>query len=62
MEPNMKLNPAKLPRALAELAHSNQFLKISNLISFGLSFLMLVLAIYQAGKSLGKILPSGSGA
>lgn len=47
----MKLMPARFPRALAELAHSNQFLKISNLISFGLSFLMLILALYQAGKA-----------
>lgn len=50
MEPNMKLSSAKLPRALGALAHSNQFLKIINLVSFAFSFLMLALAFYQATK------------
>lgn len=46
MEPNMptKLQLPKLPKALGELAHSNQFLKISALASYGFCILTLILA------------------
>lgn len=47
MEPNMptKLKLPKLPKTLGELAHSNQFLKISVLVSYGFSILMVALAL-----------------
>ncbi len=49
MEP-IKLQSARLPRALGELAHSNQLLKFSAFVAYCLSFLTLVLLFLQASK------------
>ena len=48
MEPNVsntKLRLPKLPKALGDLAHSNQFLKISVFASYGLCILMVVVTL-----------------
>lgn len=53
MEPNMptKLQLPKLPKALGELAHSNQFLKVSVLVSYGISILMVALALILSRRA-----------
>lgn len=53
MEPNMptKLKLPKLPKALGELAHSNQFLKVSVLVSYGFSILMVALALILSRRA-----------
>lgn len=50
MNENIKLKIRKFPKALAELSHSNQFLKISTLSSYGLCALMMMVIFYQASK------------
>lgn len=50
MNENIKLRIRKFPKALAELSHSNQFLKISTLSSYGLCALMMIVIFYQATK------------
>jgi len=51
MENKTKLQIARLPRALGELAHSNQFLKISALAAYCFCFLMIALSFYQAARA-----------
>lgn len=51
MENKKKLQIARLPKALGELAHSNQFLKISALAAYCLCFLMVALSFYQAARA-----------
>lgn len=41
-----KLQLPKFTKAFGELAHSNQFLKISVLVSYGVSLLMVMLALF----------------
>ena len=50
MNQNIQLKIKKLPKALAELSHSNQFMKMSALCSFGICFLLVALCIYLAAK------------
>jgi hypothetical protein len=53
MEPNMpslKLQLPRLPKAVGELAHSNQFLKISVLVSYGFSILMVLLCFFLSRR------------
>lgn len=51
MENKTKLQLARLPKALGELAHSNQFLKISAIVSYYFCFLMIALSFYQAARA-----------
>lgn len=51
MEETVKLKIRKLPKALAELSHSNQFLKISTFSLFCLTWVMLMVLVYQATKA-----------
>jgi len=51
MKEPIKLRLRKLPLALAELSHSNQFLKISNFSLLVLTGLMLMVLLYQATKA-----------
>lgn len=50
MNENIKLKIRKFPKALAELSHSNQFLKISTLSAYGLCAFMMMVIFYQATK------------
>lgn len=50
MNENIKLKIREFPKALAELSHSNQFLKISTLSAYGLCALMMMVIFYQATK------------
>ena len=50
MDKNIQLKLARLPKALGDLAHSNQFLKISALVSYCFCLLMMGLAFYQSSK------------
>ncbi len=50
MNQKIQLKIKKLPRALAELSHSNQFLKMSAFCSYGVCLLLVALCIYQAAK------------
>lgn len=50
MNQNIQLKIKKLPRALAELSHSNQFLKMSAFCSYAVCFLLVALCIYQAAR------------
>lgn len=45
MNTKIKLEAAKLPKALSELLHSNQFLKLFSIFSVGVSALSLILNI-----------------
>ncbi len=47
----MQLRLRKLPKALAELSHSNQFLKISTFFLFALCGLLVLVLFYQATKA-----------
>ena len=46
----VKLKPTQLPKMLADLTHSNQFLKVFTLASVALTFLMLVAFMIMATK------------
>ena len=46
-----KLQLPKLPKALGELAHSNQFLKTSVLVSYGLCALLVLLSIFLSRRA-----------
>jgi hypothetical protein len=48
--PNLKLKLPRLPKALGELAHSNQFLKVSAIAAYGLCLLMVTLSFFLARK------------
>jgi hypothetical protein len=50
MNQRIQLKLRKLPQALGELTHSNQFLKISALFSYLLCALMLALLLIQSSK------------
>ncbi|MBY0316105.1 MAG: hypothetical protein K2Q26_11330 [Bdellovibrionales bacterium] len=50
MNQTIQLKIKKLPRALAELAHSNQFLKISAFCSYGICLLLVTVCFYQSAK------------
>jgi len=50
MNQSIQLKLKKLPKALGELAHSNQFLKISAFSAYGLCGLLITLLFYQAIK------------
>ncbi len=50
MNQTIQLKLKKLPKALGELAHSNQFLKMSAFSSYGICVLLIGIIFYQAGK------------
>lgn len=50
MNESIQLKIRKLPKALAELSHSNQFLKMSAFAAYSICALLLVLSFYQAAK------------
>lgn len=62
MNESMQLRLRKLPKALAELSHSNQFLKISTFSLFALCGLLVMVLFYQATKApvVLPIAPDGS--
>lgn len=62
MNESMQLRLRKLPKALAELSHSNQFLKISTFSLFALCGLLVIIVFYQATKVpvVLPIAPDGS--
>lgn len=62
MNESVKLRLRKLPKALAELSHSNQFLKISTFSLLALTGLMLMVLLYQATKDplVLPLAPDGS--
>mgnify|MGYP000853991416 CR=1 FL=1 len=51
MNESMQLRLRKLPNALAELSHSNQFLKISTFSLFAICGLLVMVLFYQATKA-----------
>lgn len=51
MNESVKLRLRKLPKALAELSHSNQFLKLSTFSLLALTGLMLMVLLYQVTKA-----------
>lgn len=51
MNESVKLRLRKLPKALAELSHSNQFLKVSTFSLLALTGLMLMVLFYQVTKA-----------
>ncbi len=52
MNQSIQLKMKKLPKALGELAHSNQFLKMSALSAYFICALLSGLLFYQASKPL----------
>lgn len=62
MNESMQLKIRKLPKALGELSHSNQFLKISTFSLLVLCGLMLMILFYQTTKApiVLSITPDGS--
>jgi hypothetical protein len=50
MENKIKLQLARLPKALGELAHSNQFLKTSTLAAYGFWFVTIFVLAYELTK------------
>ncbi len=50
MNQSIQLKIKNLPKALAELSHSNQFLKMSAFCSYGICFLLIGLNVYQTAK------------
>ena len=62
MNESMQLRLRKLPKALAELSHSNQFLKISTFSLFTLCGLLVMVLFYQATKApvVLPLAPDGS--
>lgn len=52
MNSKIKLNLQKLPQAIAELSHSNQFLKMSAFSSYVLCGLLITVLFYQAIKPI----------
>lgn len=62
MNESMQLRLRKLPKALAELSHSNQFLKISTFSLFALCGLLVMVLFYQATKApvILPLAPDGS--
>ena len=62
MNTNIQLKIKKLPKALAELAHSNQFLKMSAFSSYVLCGLLVTLSFYLSLKpsTVISLAPDGS--
>lgn len=62
MNESVKLRLRKLPKALAELSHSNQFLKVSTFSLLALTGLMLMVLFYQVTKApiVLSMTPDGS--
>lgn len=62
MNESMQLRLRKLPKALAELSHSNQFLKISTFSLFALCGLLVLVSFYQATRApvVLPLAPDGS--
>ncbi len=62
MNESIKLKFRKLPKALAELSHSNQFLKMSAFSSYLICGLLTVLLFYQALRPVEvlTLAPDGS--
>lgn len=62
MNESIQLKFRKLPKALAELSHSNQFLKMSAFAAYLICGLMLTLLFYQAIKPTAvlTLAPDGS--
>lgn len=62
MKESMQLRMRKLPKALAELSHSNQFLKVSTFSLLALTGLMLMILFYQVTKApiVLSMTPDGS--
>jgi hypothetical protein len=62
MNESVKLRFRKLPKALAELSHSNQFLKVSTFSLLALIGLMSMVLFYQVTKApiVLSIAPDGS--
>ena len=50
MNESIKLRLRKLPRALGELSHSNQFLKMSTFAALSICGLLVLLLFYEATK------------
>lgn len=62
MNESVKLKLRKLPKALAELSHSNQFLKVSTFFLFALCGLLVMVLFYQVTKApvILPLAPDGS--
>ena len=62
MNESIQLKIRKLPKALAELSHSNQFLKMSAFAAYLICGLMMTLLFYQAIKPMTvlTLAPDGS--
>lgn len=62
MNESIQLKIRKLPKALAELSHSNQFLKISAFSAYLICGLLITLLFYQAVKPTAvlTLAPDGS--
>jgi hypothetical protein len=62
MNESVKLRLRKLPKALAELSHSNQFLKVSTFSLLALTGLMSMVLFYQVMKApiVLSMAPDGS--
>lgn len=50
MESKFKIKTAALPKMLADLSHSNQFLKVFSLASIGLCFFIVLFAVIVGSK------------
>lgn len=50
MDNKIQLKLAKLPKALGDLVHSNQFLKMTSLLSISLCFLMVAVVFHEVTK------------
>ena len=61
MNDSVKLKLRKLPKALAELSHSNQFLKMSAFSAYLICILLLVIICYQAFKPAAVLTLSPDG-
>ena len=62
MNESVKLQLRKLPKALAELSHSNQFLKVSTFSLLALAGLILMVLLFQVTKApiVLSMTPDGS--
>lgn len=62
MNESVQLRLRKLPKALAELSHSNQFLKVSTFFLFALCGLLVMVLFYQVTKApvILPLAPDGS--
>ncbi len=61
MNQNIQLKLRKFPQSIGELAHSNQFLKMSAFASYGLCALLIALLTYQTLKPVTVITLSQEG-